>query len=74
MLEALTCREAQALALDLNITSLVVASDYKQVVSDIAEGIRGKYGAIVAEIKARSTHFGQCRIIFEGRKSNFEAH
>ena len=51
----------------------MVASDAKQIVWDIIQGSHGKHGAIISEIKARSTAFS-CRFIFEGRESNIEAH
>jgi ribonuclease HI len=47
VLEALACREALALALDLGISHLLVASDCKTVVNDISDGSMGRY-----EIKA----------------------
>jgi hypothetical protein len=71
-LESLACREA--LAVDLGLSRLLVASDCKQVVSDIADGTLCKYGAVVAEIKARARQFSECKFVFEGRVSNFEAH
>ena len=73
ILEAIACREALCAAEDLLLQSFVVASDAKQVVRDIAEGSHGKHGAIVHEIKARSTAFS-CSFIFESRYSNVEAH
>jgi hypothetical protein len=46
-----------------------------QVVDDITNGTLGKHGAVVSEIKARDLEFiGCCKILFEGRSSNFEAH
>jgi hypothetical protein len=74
VLEALACREALALALDLGISHLLVASDCKTVVNDISDGSMGRYGSIIAEINARTSQFNGCKFIFEGRSSNFEAH
>jgi hypothetical protein len=71
-LESLACREA--LAVDLGLSRLLVPSDCKQVVSDIGDGTLCKYGAVVAEIKARARQFSECKFVFEGRVSNFEAH
>jgi hypothetical protein len=44
------------------------------VVNDIVEGTMSKYGAIVLEIRGRAAHMNECKFIFEGRASNFEAH
>ena len=72
-LEALACREALCLAEDLNIRSFVIASDCKQVVADIDQSARGRYGAIISEIKLKAASF-QCIFTFEGRATNYEAH
>jgi hypothetical protein len=75
VLEALACREALALAVDLVWDShFMVASDCKQVVADIVEGTLGKYGAVVSEIKGRASNFLGSEFVYEGRSSNFEAH
>jgi hypothetical protein len=74
VLETLACREALALAEDLMLSSLYVASDCKQVVKDIHGGSHGRYGAIISEINHRSTIFQECSFVFESRASNFEAH
>jgi ribonuclease HI len=74
VLEALACREALALAEDLMLSSIYVASDCKQVVKEIHEGSKGRYGAIISEINHRSSLFQECSFVFESRASNFEAH
>jgi hypothetical protein len=51
-----------------------VASDCKEVVTDIAEGTLGKYATVISEIKARSLKFQSCNFIHEGIASNFKAH
>jgi L-amino acid N-acyltransferase YncA len=51
-----------------------VASNCKQVVDDIKEGILGKYGSIIQEITAQTNQFAESVIEFEGRSSNFKAH
>lgn len=73
-LEALTCREALALALDLSLQKIVVSCDYKSVVSEIKEGTRARYGVIIREIKARAAEFELCEFVFEGRAMNVDAH
>lgn len=49
-LEAMACREGLALAEDLLVQNLVVASHSKQVMGDIHKATRGRYGTIVSEI------------------------
>jgi hypothetical protein len=50
-----------------------VASDCKQVVLILQRALC-KYGAVVAEIKARRRLFSECKFVFEGMASNFEIH
>jgi hypothetical protein len=73
-LEALACREALALALDLGLPNVLVASDCKVVVNEIKLGRGGMYESIVKEIRNTSEQFQQCTFIFEGRGTNLEAH
>lgn len=73
-LEALACREAMALALDLALPQVIIACDSQGVVKDINQGIGGSYAAVVKEINATSEQFQQCTFIFEGRGTNLEAH
>ena len=72
-LEVMACREAMCLAEDLLINNYIVASDCKQVVSDINSGSRGQYGAILSEINLVATLF-QCIFSFECHAVNYEAH
>jgi hypothetical protein len=73
-LESLACREALALAEDLGIGRVLVASDCQTVVKEIMTGSRCRYGSIIEEIKSRSTLLHECSLIFEQRAFNFEAH
>ena len=73
-LEALACRESLALAEDLNLTKIFVASDCQPVVKEILEGSMGRHGSIIMEIKSRASHFEECCFAYENRASNFEAH
>jgi ribonuclease HI len=73
-LEALACREALALATDVAGRRLVIASDCKQVVLDIAERTGGQYAAIIQEINIQRLDFQEVSYTFEGRNSNKEAH
>ena len=71
-MEAIACREALALAEDLQINNFVVASDPKQIISDTEKGTQGAYGSIIREIKHRSAFFN-CNFLFESRATNVDA-
>lgn len=73
ILEAIACREALALAEDLQVHELIIASDAKQVAADINKRSRGSNGAIISEINSYSSLF-QCNFTFESRKVNVQAH
>uniref|UniRef100_A0A8I6WUB9 RNase H type-1 domain-containing protein n=1 Tax=Hordeum vulgare subsp. vulgare TaxID=112509 RepID=A0A8I6WUB9_HORVV len=73
ILETIACREALALAEDLNLTHVIIASNSKQAIADIKNGARGWNGSIVHEISLRATLF-RCNFCFEGRDANTEAH
>ena len=74
MLEALACREALALAQDLNLDQIVVACDCKTVVEEIKSGTEGRYSIVIKEIQAQARQFSRCDFIFEGRQGNVDAH
>jgi hypothetical protein len=71
-LEAVACREGIALAEDLALSKFQIASDCQNVVTDMKQGAMGKHSSILREIKARSTHFENCSIVYEGRASNLK--
>ncbi|EMS52220.1 Aspartic proteinase nepenthesin-2 [Triticum urartu] len=73
-LEAVACREALALATDLALSHVLVASDCQGVIHDIKNNTGGVYASIIKEILETSRNFQHCSFIFEGRESNFEAH
>lgn len=73
-LEALACQEGLALALDLFISHVVIASDCQGVINDIHKGTGGIYVSVIKEIKATVGQFQQCSFIFEERDTNFEGH
>jgi ribonuclease HI len=56
-LNALACPKALALAEDLGVNKIYVASDCKVVIDDIASVTNGGYGAIIMQIKERSDAF-----------------
>ena len=66
-LECMAVREALALAEDLNVTDIKVASDSKVVVTDIREKNPTEYGAIIHEIMERSSSFLFCNFCHEFR-------
>ena len=73
-LEALAVREALALAEDLNIQAIHVASDCSVVIDDLKRRSGAGYGAIIHEILKYSTSFTSCNFVHEFRSSNVEAH
>ena len=73
-LEALAIREALALADDLYLRRIQVASDCKTVVQDIHKENLASYGAVIHEIVEHSLAFDFCNFSHEFRSSNFEAH
>ena len=73
ILESIACHEAYALADDLALHNLIIASDAKQVVEGINKNARGTYGTIIHEIRKRAESFNS-NILYEGRRSNNDAH
>lgn len=73
ILETIACREALALAQDLNLRDVLVASDAKGVVNAINNSCMGPNGAIIAEINSLSSLFS-FTFTFEPRAVNVEAH
>lgn len=74
ILETFACREALALAEDLQSTRMMIASDCKGVIQDINEGTNGPHAAIVHEITLRRGFFNSVAFVFQRRNHNFEAH
>ena len=73
-LEALACREALALAADLGLARIIIASDCQEVVKRINNRTGGAYASTTREIVEMSATFDSCTFIFEGRATNIEAH
>ena len=73
-LEALAVREAMALAEDLQLQTIHIASDCKGVVDDIKQKSSPNYGAIISEIVEYFRSFQLCNFVHEFRSSNVEAH
>ena len=70
----LCCRKALALAADLSLDHLVIASDSKTIVDGIIKGVGGPHITVVKEINNRIAHFASCDFMFESRALNQEAH
>ena len=73
-LEAHACNEALVLAMDLNVSHAIIASDCMQVVTDIKRGASASYAFLLSEINERRNDFVKISFCFERRESNFEAH
>ena len=73
-LEMMACREAQALAQDLNFTRIVVSGDSKNTMNDIREGSGGQHSIITSEIVQNMSLFESCNFVWEGRNYNPDAH
>lgn len=73
-LEARACNEALALALDLHLDSICVASDCIEVVRNIDSGAPCRYVTTLREIKDQRNMFRDVLFTHEGRQHNGEAH
>jgi len=74
LLEALPCREALSLALNLSLEYIQIALDCQDVVKDIHENMGGLHSSIIKEICLTCQQFSRCFFILEGRETNLEAH
>jgi ribonuclease HI len=74
VMEALACREALALAQDLHLQRVTIATDCLAVLNDMQRPFAGRYSMILEEIKANSGPFGEAVFRHENRASNQEAH
>ncbi|KAM0899357.1 hypothetical protein ACQ4PT_021248 [Festuca glaucescens] len=74
ILEALACREALSLAVDLQLTRIVVASDCMEVIKSFEGVYLGKLSTVIQEIKSRAEGFASVSFVHERRCSNVEAH
>ena len=73
-LEAIACREALALARDLLLTRVTVASDCLAVVNNINQPFAGSYSMVIDEVKEAVSVFANLVFVHENRLSNAEAH
>jgi ribonuclease HI len=72
-LEALACREAVAIARDVNARRVQVASDCLSVIKSLEQGTMGAYANIVREIKDSVQDFEVLSFAHERRSMNKEA-
>ena len=72
--EALAGREGLALARDLGMQRITIASACVNVARSIQGPGMGLYGHIVREIKAEMTSFTKANFVYEGWNSNGDAH
>ncbi|OEL30005.1 hypothetical protein BAE44_0008976, partial [Dichanthelium oligosanthes] len=73
-IEAIACREGLALACDLVLQNVRVASDCANVIKSIRGSGMGQYGPIVRGINARRASFTRVEFVHEGRDSNGDEH
>jgi ribonuclease HI len=73
-LEVMACREGLAVAADLLLQHLCIASNCIIAVQSISGPGKGVYGYIVQEIKTRKEAFQSVKFTHEGRTANIDAH
>ena len=72
-LEALACREALALAKDLDISRVLVSSNCAMVINDIETNQGGRHATIIQETRASKLDFLECDFMYERRSRNYKA-
>jgi hypothetical protein len=72
LMEAVACGKVLALASDLGLQRLRIASDCLNLMKSIRGTGMGPYGQIIQEIKARSLVFGLVKFAHESRKLNMD--
>jgi hypothetical protein len=70
----MACREGLALAADLMLQKLRLATDCASIVKSIAGEGMGIYGQIIQEVKARRNNFTRVEFVHEHHDSNSDAH
>jgi ribonuclease HI len=73
-LEAIACREALALAADLQVTRLRIATDCLEIINSLDDNYMGHFSSIMKEVKSRVASFAHVSFVHERRSSNTEAH
>jgi ribonuclease HI len=72
--EVIACREGLALASDLMLQSIWLASDSANVIRSLEETGMDLYGQVVKEVKARARDLNFVDFAHENRSSNVDAH
>ena len=73
-LEVLGCRAALALAIDLNLSHICVASDCLEVMNNVHKTYLGEYDMIISKIKETTSVFATLVFMHESRSPTGEAH
>lgn len=74
MLEAMAGREAMALASDLHLNSIHIATDCAATVNNLTERYMGRCSPIINDIQKGITDFVEIHIVHEKREHIWEAH
>ena len=74
VLEAMACMEALALAQDLHLQRITVASDCLSVINALPQPYAGNYSMVLEEIKTDARILAAATFRHENRASNSEAH
>ena len=74
VLEAIAYMEALALAQDLRLQHITVASDCLAVVNAMTSPYTGSYNFVLEEVKADASRLQEASFRHENRESNSEAH
>jgi ribonuclease HI len=72
--ETLACREALALAEDLQLQKVAIASDCLSVINNMERQFAGSYSMILQEIKLKAATFAVVSFSHESRFSNSQPH
>jgi hypothetical protein len=73
-MEAITCREALALAQDLHLQRITVAMDCLTVINTMERPYAGPFSMVLEEIKADARLLAEASFRHENCASNSEAH
>jgi ribonuclease HI len=74
VMEALACRKAMALAKDLNLQNITVATDCLSVITAIEQPYAGRFSMVLDEVKDDARLFSRVSFRHENRASNSDAY
>jgi ribonuclease HI len=72
-MEAIACREAIALAQDLQLNRITVASDYLTVINALRQPFYGFFSMVLDEVKSNAAQLEKVTFRHENRSSNIDA-